>query len=157
MIRQCIALLVLPAVSSVGFAYNIYKSVDAQGNVTYSSSPQSDASSVERVNLPPAPSSESVAAAKERESQIVAAGDTMTQDRKARTEEQDRSVDTARREVNGAQQALAEAKAIQDSDWQGTVQGRRHLKPEYFARVAAAESRLSSAQSQYKATRQASN
>jgi hypothetical protein len=149
-IRRCAALLVLLGASDVGLAYNIYKSVDAQGNVTYSSSPPADTTMVERVKLAPAPSKDSLAAAKERERQIVAAGNQISTERKAQQETQAKGVDAARQEVNNAQAALADAKVMRDSDWQGTVQGKRHLKPEYFARVQAAESRLAQAQKAYK-------
>ena len=142
--------LVLLGTSDVALAYNIYKSVDAQGNVTYSSSPPADANMVERVKIAPAPSQESIETAKERERQIAAAGDEMSQERQTQKEAQAQGVDATRREVNTAQAALADAKEMRDSDWQGTIQGHRHLKPEYFERVQAAESRLEEAQKAYK-------
>lgn len=145
-IRRFAALLVLLGASEAGLAYNIYKSVDAQGNVTYSSRPLADASAVERVNLPPAPSEESVASAVQREKEIAAAGDEISKERQSL----DKGVNAARREVNQAQAALADAKVMQDNDWQGTIQGKRHLKPEYFQRVAAAEARLEASEKAYK-------
>lgn len=149
-IRRWAALPLLLGACGAALAYNIYKSVDAQGNVTYSSSPPADANMVERVKLAPGPSQKSVAAAKEREKQIVAAGDDMSRERQAQKEAQAKGVDATHREVNKAQAALADAKEMRDSDWQGTIQGHRHLKPEYFERVQAAESRLEEAEKAYK-------
>ncbi|MDX1433551.1 MAG: DUF4124 domain-containing protein [Gammaproteobacteria bacterium] len=150
---RSMAFCALLCASHQASAYGIYKSVDAEGNVTYSSSPQPSGGRVERVHLPPAPSQASVDEALAREQQIEAAGNAIAAERQARAREQAEGVEAARREVNSAQVALNDAKQIRDGDWQGTVQGKRHLKQEYFERVAAAAARLEAATQAYRQAR----
>lgn len=56
--------------SSAVKAEPIYKSIDAQGNVTYSSEPVKDADTVENVDIPPGPSEAAQEAGRERARQM---------------------------------------------------------------------------------------
>jgi hypothetical protein len=60
----CTCLLVL--LTGTVTAGQIYRSVDAEGNVTFSSEPPENATSVEEVDIPPGPSAEEQHEARER-------------------------------------------------------------------------------------------
>jgi len=60
----CMLLLVMLAGTAA--ADKIYRSVDAQGNVTFSSTPPADASAVDEVRVQPGPSEEEQREARER-------------------------------------------------------------------------------------------
>jgi hypothetical protein len=64
-------------------AQQIYKWVDASGNVTYSSTPPPGASA-QPVDLPPAPPPSEIEAARQREQALQQLGDQLYQDRQAR-------------------------------------------------------------------------
>ena len=60
-------------------ADEVYKSVDEEGNVTYSEEPPADAKEIETLDTGPEPSSEEVGAAQEREKKLEGAVDAMEQ------------------------------------------------------------------------------
>ena len=60
----CMLMLAVP--TGTVAAEQIYRSVDAEGNVTFSSQPPADAVDVDEVSLPPGPSAEEQAAARKR-------------------------------------------------------------------------------------------
>ncbi len=71
-----LALAILPFLVSAVEADTVYRSVDADGRVSYSSTPPPAAADVRQVELPPPPSAAEVDAAKEREKAL---GDLATQ------------------------------------------------------------------------------
>jgi len=58
--------LALALLAGTASAEQIYRSIDADGNVTFSSQPPADAVDVDEVSLPPGPSAEEQAAARKR-------------------------------------------------------------------------------------------
>ena len=135
-------------------AYDIYKSVDAAGNVTYSTHPPPDAQKVEQLELPPGPTAEQKAQAQQREQEIVGAAREIQKQNEAAAAERAASIRTAQKGVRVAEENLEQASAYRDEDWQGTVSGYRRLKESYFERVARARVELEQAQAELKAARQ---
>jgi hypothetical protein len=72
-------LVALPAA-----AQQVYRWVDANGNVNFSSTPPPDARAAEPVDLPPTPSAEEVEAARQREQSLQQLGDQLSQERQDR-------------------------------------------------------------------------
>lgn len=147
------AVLSLSLAGPVG-AYNIYKSVDAAGEVTYSTHPPSDAQTVEQVKLQPGPTAEQKAEAQQRQREVANAAKEIQQENEAAAAERAASVQTAQRKVSAAQENLDQASAYHDDDWQGTVSGYRKLKESYFDRVARARIELEQAQTELKTAKQ---
>jgi hypothetical protein len=81
---QILALFML--LSSAIFAENIYKSVDENGRVTYSSTPPENSQDVTTVDIPPPPSQEQVEAAQQRHERNLKAAELFDANRKTRNE-----------------------------------------------------------------------
>jgi hypothetical protein len=79
-----LALAVLPLLLSAAEADTVYRWVDAEGRVSYSSTPPSAAADVRQVDLPPPPSAAEIDAAKEREKTLGQLADQLEQSRRAR-------------------------------------------------------------------------
>ena len=60
----------------------------------------------------------------------------------------------AERRVSEARSRLRNYEAVREDDWGGTQQGKRGLKPAYFARVDAAKKQLAEAQAELARLRQ---
>ena len=144
------ALLAVIIFSGPASAYTVYKSVDAQGNVTYSTHPPMDARSVEHVHLQPPLSRDAQQAAVRREGEIEAAAEAAAAESRARAEERAESVEATRRDVAVAKRKLEEALIMRDDDWQGVVAGGRRLKPSYHERVGRAQAELADAERRHK-------
>lgn len=83
MSARLIVLGMLLVASPFTAAQQIYKWVDASGNVTYSSTPPPGAAA-QQVDLPPAPPPSEIEAARQREQSLQQLGDQLYQDRQAR-------------------------------------------------------------------------
>ena len=79
--RFLLAMLILASAPQAFASEAIYKSVDAQGNVTFSSKPPAGAEAVERIEIPEAPSAEDTAAADERAKNIIEEADRLSAER----------------------------------------------------------------------------
>jgi hypothetical protein len=109
--------VVAPGVS----AQPVYKSVDAEGNVTYSDTPGADAASVEAAPLLPAPSTEQVERARERIEREQRVGEELGQARQAR--EAARSKLEQERREQEERRRRQEAAESRDSEWAQGVWG----------------------------------
>ncbi len=123
-------------------AEEIYKSVDADGNVTYSSVPTAEAVKTQPVSVPDAPSPAQQQEAVQRERQLQQAADNLAQDRSARDSQRRSKVQDAEKAHDQAKAWLEQAQVKRDSDWQGLAGGGRHLKEGYFERVRNAQENL---------------
>ena len=79
-------LLFLLACPSVTTADTIYKSVDENGNVTYSTTPPADSKTSTRVDIAPPPSEERIKAAQQRQERNLKAAEMLDENRKKRDE-----------------------------------------------------------------------
>jgi Skp family chaperone for outer membrane proteins len=82
--RCSLFFLLLPALTilSSAQAQEVYKSVDAKGNVIYSDTPPANAAATEEVELTPGPSKEEIAEAQNRGREFQASVDKMVEERK---------------------------------------------------------------------------
>jgi len=96
--------------STISGAQEIYKSVDAQGQVSYGSAPVTSATEVQEVELRPGPTPEEVREAKQAGARISASANQMESQRVARemTRNAEQAKQDAKQEVEQQQQAVTE-------------------------------------------------
>ncbi len=143
-LRTAVALLLagfLCAPSLVS-AEEIYKSVDADGNVTYSSVPTAEAVETQPVSVPDAPSAAQQQEAVQRERQLQQTTENLARDRSTRGSQRRSKVQNAEKARDQARTGLEQAQVKRDSDWQGLAGGGRRLKESYFERVRDAQENL---------------
>jgi len=121
----------------------VERSVDKQGNVTFSDKPVAGSVSSESVSIDaPAPSSDRVNKS-QRESQAII-------DKAKRSQQQPVSTGQSgvskKQSVENARKQLDQAKVIGDNDRRGKAGGGSRLTPEYLDRVKAAEKNLEQAE-----------
>jgi hypothetical protein len=127
----------------------VYKSIDAQGNVTYSSTPPETPGKVEQVEeipLPPGPTEQERRAAEQRARQIEAASARLAAERQQQEGAGAQSVEAASRQLDQARATLEQTKTKKPEDWQYLASGGRVLKQSYLDRVAKAEQRVREAE-----------
>jgi len=140
--------MMLLSMSQLVMADDIYRSVDAQGNVTYSDEPPPGGQESQRVELPPGPSPERIRESEARNKAISNAADKAENKRIRQERSQDQKIAQARKALQEAQAKLAAAKVIQDDDRQNLAGGKRRIRPEYFDRIKAAEAGVEKARKQ---------
>jgi len=151
-----IALLAaLAAAGSAGAQETIYKSIDADGNVTYSSTPPEGTAvqRVETVEMPPqpTPAEQSETERRMRDIEQLARERSMQQQSGTRTQHQ--SLNAAERELQQAREELAKAKERGPGDWQTIVTGGRVPSAAYLQRVQHAQQRVQAAEEALQAAR----
>ncbi len=127
-------------------AETAYRSVDEQGNVTFSDHPVSGAAQQEQVTIDaPGPSAERQQDARRRAAELQKeasqAGASRAPARAARKE-------TARQTLQDAEKGLEDASQVREGDRIGTAGGGSRLKPEYHERVREAEAEVERARKQ---------
>lgn len=120
-------------------AAEIYRSVDAQGRVSYSATPPRDAAASETVNLPPAPSVEQVEAARQRAAAIGAAAEQQSAQRQQWRQAKNQRLQEAEQRVQKARTNLEQLRVPQDADWIKNPGGGRRLSADYHQRLQTAE------------------
>jgi len=95
-LRVLVPLLTLVLATETGGAEQIYRWVDANGKVTFSSTPPPEGKQAEVIDLPPPPSPESVEAQRERERAIADLGGELQQRRLDREAQQAEELRAAR-------------------------------------------------------------
>ena len=138
---------------SLALAEEIYKSVDADGNVTYSAVPPEEAVDTQTVSVPDAPSEVQQQEAVQREKQLQGAADSLARERSARDRQRGEMVQDVEKVRDQAKAQLEQAQVKQDSDWQGLAGGGRRLNESYFERVQNAEENLRQAEEAVSKTR----
>jgi hypothetical protein len=121
-------------------AETVTRSVDDQGNVTFSDKPVSGTTQVEQVSIDaPAPSAEGQQEAQRREADLQKAA---SQAGTTSTPGKANQRKAARQEVEGAEKRLEEATQVREGDRIGTAGGGSRLTPEYQERVRDAEAEV---------------
>ena len=125
-------------------AENVYRSVDEQGNVTFSDRPVQGAQQQEQINIQTtSPTPEQRRQTRQRETALQkAAGEKGAGSRAARRASEQKA---ARQAVEDAEKRLEEAARVREGDRIGTAGGGSRLKPGYHERVRAAEDALEQA------------
>ena len=147
------ALLAFALLVQAAFAEEIYRSVDEQGNVTFSDTPPAGASAVERVILPPAPERRDPGHVEERNQKLLDAAAEAERKRLEKRREQKARVAAAEKRLEQAEADLAEARVIKDSDRQNLAGGKRRIHPDYFERLKQAEANVEDARKALRQTR----
>jgi hypothetical protein len=137
----------------------VYKSVDSEGNVTYSGTPPpaGTAREVEELAIDPDPEPDPESGNPNTGIPDAQGPEPSGQERssaaaEARAQRQD-AVSAAQQDLIRAKAELEQAKIPGDGDWQWLVRGGRVLSAAYFERVAAAESRVEAAEQALQAAR----
>jgi len=123
-----------------------YRSVDEQGNVTFSDSPVPGAAQEEKVKIDvPAPSAERQQQTRQREAELQkAAGQAGASDAPGQSEQKK----AAQQNVRDAEKRLKDASQVREGDRQGTAGGGSRLTPKYQQRVRDAEAEVERARKQ---------
>ena len=133
------------AFSNTPVVAEIYRSVDAEGNVTFTDEPPVGGQAAERVILPPGPSPESVRDTEMRNREIRRAAENADRKRIDEKRKRDAKVAQAKKQLQEAEAKLEETKVIQDEDRQNLAGGKRRIHPDYFSRVNAAKEEVEKA------------
>ncbi|MGH8643056.1 MAG: DUF4124 domain-containing protein [Gammaproteobacteria bacterium] len=127
--------MLLLVCSSLACSETIYKSVDSEGRVSFSSKPPVGARQVEEIQIQPGPTAAQIEATKARANRTVEQAQTSESSAQKRRP----AKMAASGKLRDAQAALKKATAIQPEDWQHLASGTRHLKQSYFDRVSEHE------------------
>jgi hypothetical protein len=117
----------------------IYRTVDEEGNVTFTDTPAADDASAQPVVLPPGPSREEQQEAEQRQRKIREAAESAERQRQQEKRASQARIEAAEKRLAEAEAELAEARVIKDEDRQNLAGGRRRIHPDYFERVKQAE------------------
>ena len=153
MAKQRYALLAVLMAVPLCIQAEVYRSVDEQGNVTYTDTPAAGDSSSERIEFPPGPSEESIRDTEERNSAIRKAMEEAREERLEKQATREERLDKARMDMDKAEQELTRVKELSDDDRQTLVGGGSYIKPEYYERVKRAEDELEAAKKRFKEIR----
>ncbi len=123
----------------------IYRHVDAKGNVTYTDEPPAGTKAAEEVILPPKPSSESIRETETRNQRMLRAADEADRKRLEEKRKKQATITQKKKELEEAEGQLEEAKVIKEEDRQNLAGGKRRIHPDYFARVKAAKEKVEKA------------
>jgi hypothetical protein len=149
-----VPLLVVFALASAGAQAQVYRSVDEEGNVTFSDEPPPDATAVEPVELPPGPTPEQQRRAADRAGALIDAAKDAEEDQAQRAAKAgNAAVEDAKAGVDAARAALEAAKVVREGDRVGTATGGSRLRESYLQRVEDAEAVLREAQERLKEAR----
>lgn len=123
-------------------AEEIFKSIDAQGNVTYSAKPPPAGSGeqVQTLTIDPGPTNADQNAAHKR--QLDAEQELQRNSNASAKTRQSQEVSAAQQALIQAKAELEQAKIQTDDDWQYLATGGRVLSQSYFSRIAAAEAQV---------------
>lgn len=132
--------LLLASLSVATAAETVYRSVDAQGNVSFSDAPPPTKAGVEEITIdaPPPPPDR----VRESQREAQAAIDEANRNQKRRDtaqKQQSMELGEAEQALAQARKNLEEAKVVREGDRRGMAGGGTRLTSEYLNRVKAAE------------------
>lgn len=136
-------------VSAGSSAETIYRWVDKDGSVSFSTAPPPGIpqAGITTIEVTPGPQAAEQQAAEERLQQIKDAADRMEEERAQAKQNRQQRVAKAEDDLRKAQADLARAQVQTPEDWQTIAgNGGRYLKPSYFDRVRAAQEVVAKAQ-----------
>jgi hypothetical protein len=142
--------VVLPLYSLAG---EVYRMVDADGNVTYTDAPPAADAAVEKIDIQPGPSEESRRDTEQRNAAIRRAMEEARNERLKKESSHKEQLGQARKALEEAEDALERTKALGEGDRQYLSGGRSRIRPEYFERLKAAEEAVEEARKKYKGAR----
>ena len=144
-------LITIAIAASQVSAETAYRSVDEQGNVTFSDKPASGATQKEQFSIDaPAPSTEKQLETQQREAELQKAASQAGTSSAPDKADQKKA---ARQTVQDAEKRLEEARQVRPGDRIGTAGGGSRLTPEYHERVHDAEAKVEQARKQMQETK----
>ena len=144
--HQKLLLMVIATAAFQVAAESAYRSVDEQGNVTFSDTPVSGAAQEEKVMIDaPAPSADSQQETLQREAELQKAA---SQAGSSSTASQADRKKAASQNAQDAEKRLEDASQVREGDRIGTAGGGSRLTPEYQERVREAEEEVDKARKQ---------
>ncbi|KOR27378.1 hypothetical protein TI04_13440 [Achromatium sp. WMS2] len=124
----------------------VYKSVDAYGNVTFSTEEPSNAVSTEEIAAPPMPNPKDVQHTNQEQQRLHQTYIHLKTAREQQVVKQQQQIQAAQAALERALVLRAQAQDPTDQDWQYTGHGRRFLKSSYFERIQDADTAVQAAQ-----------
>jgi len=133
----------------------VYKSIDAQGKVVYSSTPPPEVvgEKVEEIEIAPGPTEQERKAAEQRNKELQDRLQNEEQQQEEKAQKAGETRSEAELELKNAKAALLDARVKHDDDWHLPPDFGRTLKPSYHERVEAAEKRVEEAEKAVRAAR----
>jgi len=151
-----IALAVIIAVSSMPCVSEITRSVDSEGNVTFSD--QAVPGSVEATPVvidTPSPSRQEVSESEQQAQDMINRANLNQQPSDSSTAGKKERIQAAQRNLDAANAHLKEVEVVREGDRQALAGGGTKLRPEYLLRVQEAEQQVSGAQKRLDAAKMA--
>lgn len=136
-------------------AQQVYRSVDEQGNVTYSQEPPEDAREVEPVDIRPGPTKAEQREAQERMRRMGKASEKSAAPEAPPGQTKKQRVEEAKAQLKAAERQLEEAKQVGPGDRKGTATGGSRFTEAYLKRVEAAEANVEAARQRLKEAQKA--
>ena len=136
----------------------VYRSVTADGRVTYSDRPPSDAVRTEQIAEPPPPPAELQQEAARQAEENRATRDAIDGERRAKSADvaaAEKDVRDAERDLAAARKRLEAGRVEQEGDRTGTVGGKARRSDAYLERVGRLEAEVATAQARVKETKEA--
>jgi vacuolar-type H+-ATPase subunit I/STV1 len=134
-------------------AGDVYRSVDAEGNVTYTDDPPATDSSVEKIEIHPGPSEASRLDTEKRNAAIRKAMEEAREKRLEKEASHNAELAEARKALEQAEKELEQAKEIDEDSRQYLSGGRSRLSPAYLERIKEVEAKVEAARKKYKEVR----
>ncbi len=139
-----------PALIQAG---DVYRSVDADGNVTYTDNPPANGGLVEKVEILPGPSEASRLDTERRNAEIRKAMEDARTKRLEKSASKEERLSKARKELDEAEEDLKRSRELGEGDRQFLSGGKSRIRPEYFERIKEAESKVEAARKNFKELR----
>ena len=144
-------IVLLTAISLQATAQTVYRSVDKEGNITFSDAPPEGKADVTQIEVDaPPPSAAAQREAEQRTQQMIGAAKESSQTGESSGPDKADQVRAAEQSLKEAQSNLEEAKVVGPGDRRGTAGGGSRLTPEYLQRVEKAEQQVEAARQQLK-------
>ena len=151
-----IILAVLLTVTSLPSLSEVIRSVDKDGNVTFSD--QSVPGSIEETTViidAPPPPRQDVMESEQQAREMIRQADVNQQQRDASTTDRAANIQAAQMNLDSANAHLREASVVRAGDRVGLAGGGTRLRPEYLQRVQDAEQQVMEAQKKLDAAKRA--
>ena len=145
--KQCLMLLALAIMAGTTSAQTVYRSVDKDGNVSFSDAPVPGNTDAEEITIDaPPPSVDRVRESELDANRAIKQANKEQVRRDAAREERSLELREAEKALNLAEKNLEEAKVVREGDTRGKAGGGTRLTSQYLNRVKAAEKDLAEAQ-----------
>lgn len=153
MVKQIYLIFLGLIVVSISLQAEIFQTVDENGNVVFTDSPPADATNVEKVEIAPAPSQESISDTMKRNKAIRKALDEAQEKRLEKQTAKQGRLEKVTKEVEEAKKRVIEAEKIGEDDRQTIQGGKSFIKPEHFENLKKAQQDLEAANKRLKEIR----